>query len=169
MKSALKKAGAYAIGVAIVVLIAGVVYVQINQSKTPIDTSGMIADESGQIFIKVRAMEAAKSCGQKKWREDTPLSLEQLAGAKVERIRVVMASGRFKGRHAPKPEEVRATVQKMWSRKFGWMTCQVEWDEPVLWYIQAELGFKDGNKGVLITDGRHVALQDHDGHNWFLE
>lgn len=168
MKSALKKPGAYAIGVAIVVSIAGIVYVQINATKTPIDVSGMTMDESGQILAKARAMEDGKSCGQRRWGEDRPFSVEQWAGGKVKRIRVVRASGRFKGWPAPKREDARATVEKVWSEKFVVGTCQIEWEERAFWSIQAELEFKDGNKGVLITDGWHVALQDHDGHNWFL-
>lgn len=169
MKSTLKKAGVWAGGAAIVVLIAGIVYVQINATKTPVDISGMtIMDDSGQILAKARAMEDAKNCGQRKWGESPAFSLEQLAGGKVKRIRVMRASGRFKGAPLPKPEEVRATVEKIWSRKFGVGMCQIEWDEGAFWSIQAELEFKDGSKGVLITDGRHVALQDHDGHNRFF-
>jgi len=133
----------------------------------PIVTDGMTTGEFGQILEKARAMEKAKSCGRRIWEEGKPFSLEELAGAKVKRIRVVRAET-YKISPAPKPEEVRATVEKMWSRKFGWMACQIEWDEGALWSIQAELEFEDGKKGVLITDGWHVALQDHDGHNWFV-
>ena len=133
----------------------------------PIVTDGMTTGEFGQILEKARAMEKAKSCGRRMLEEGKPFSLEELAGAKVKRIRVVRAET-YKIWPAPKPEEVRATVEKIWSRKFGWMACQIEWDEGALWSIQAELEFEDGKKGVLITDGWHVALQDHDGHNWFV-
>ena len=112
-------------------------------------------------------MEKAKSCGRRMWEERKPFSLEELAGAKVKKVRVGRAET-YKISPAPKPEEVSATVEKMWSRRFGWMACQIEWDERALWSIQAELEFEDGKKRVLITDGWHVALQDHDGHNWFV-
>ena len=152
-------------------LIMGIAHAQkgsnVKEPKAPIDTSGMTTGEFGEIPGKARAMDDANSCGQRKWEELTPFRLEQLAGGKVKRIRVLRAEA-YKISPAPKVEDVRATIDKVWSQKFVWMACRIAWDEAALWSIQAELDFEDGKKGVLITDGWHVALQDHDGHNWFV-
>ncbi|HMD39606.1 MAG TPA: hypothetical protein VKH15_10005 [Candidatus Acidoferrum sp.] len=37
-----------------------------------------------------------------------------------------------------------------------------------MWSIESILVFEDGKQGVLITDGSHVALKDHDGKSWFF-
>jgi len=170
-ESAMTRVGVCTIGVAIMLLIVEIANAQeaskMKETKTPINTSGMTTGKFGQIAAKARAMEDAKSCGQRNWGEFTPFSLEQLAGGKVKRIRVVRAET-YRISSARKPEEVRATIEKIWSRKFGWKACQIEWAEWAPWSIQAELEFEDGKKGVLITDGWHVALQDHEGHNWFV-
>ena len=138
-----------------------------KERYTPIVTDGMTTGEFGQIREKARAMERAKNCGQRMWKEGMPFSLEELAGAKVKRIQVVRAET-YKISPAPKPEQVRMAIEKVWSRKFESMGCQIEWDEAVMWTVEAELEFEDGKKGTLITDGWHVAIQDHDGHNWFV-
>src|SRR5258707_2506672 len=98
----------------------------------PIVTDGMTTGEFGQILEKARAMEKAKSCGRRMLEDRKPFTLEELAGAKVKRIRVVRAET-YKIWPAPKPEEIRATVEKMWSRKFGRMACQIEWADGALW------------------------------------
>ncbi len=162
-------AGLCRIGMAIVVLTA-VAHAQVapkkEENRAPIVTDGMTTGEFGQILEKARAMEKAKSCGQRIRERGKPFSLEELAGAKVKRIRVVRAET-YKIWPAPKPEQAREMIEKVWSRKFGWMACQIEWDEGALWSVEAELEFEDGKKGALITDGWHVAIQDHEGHNWF--
>jgi len=132
-----------------------------------IDTSGMTTGAFNEIPAKARAMEEAKSCGRTTREEGKSFNLEELAGAKVKQIRVVKAES-YQGQPAPKPEEIRVIVERVWSKRFGFARCQIEWDELVVWWIQAELVFEDGKIGVLITDGRrHVVLQDHDGHIWF--
>ena len=37
-----------------------------------------------------------------------------------------------------------------------------------LWSIESTLEFKDGKKGLLITDGEHVAVRDHGGKSCFF-
>jgi hypothetical protein len=44
----------------------------------------------------------------------------------------------------------------------------IVWDEGTWWSIESAVEFEDGKKGLLITDGLHVALRDHDGKNWFF-
>lgn len=134
-----------------------------KENAPPIDTSGMTADNNG-IHGKIRAMDDGKNCGRRTLEWGHSISLEELAGGKVKRIRVVSIEA-FKG---GKPEDAREKVKKVWSKKYGWMACEIMWDEGFFLSVEAELEFEDGKKGVLITDGWHVALQDHEGHNWFL-
>lgn len=165
----MKRAELCRMGMAVVLLTA-VAHPQTPNNKEShplIVTDGMTTSEFGQVFAKANAMEDAKSCGARYWDVPKPFSLEELAGAKVRKIRVLRAETYRKAR-APKPEAVRAMVDKVWSRKFGWKSCQIQWSEPTFWSILANLEFEDGKVGVLITDGLHVALQDHDGHSWFV-
>ena len=134
---------------------------------TQIVTAGMTAAEFREIAGKVRAMDDGKNCGHRTLEYRQTIRLEELAGGKVKTIRVVRAES-FKGAPALKAEEVKAKVEKVWSAKFGWMACTIQWAEPTLWSVEAELVFEDGKKGVSITDGWHVALRDHDGNTWFL-
>jgi len=162
----MKSAGWCRIGMAIVALTA-VAHAQVapnkEEKRSPIATDGMTTGKFGQIPEKVRAMDQAKSCGRRMWEEGKPFRLEELAGAKVKRIRVLRAEP-----YKISPEQARATIEKVWSRKFAWLACQIGWDETALWSVEAELEFEDGKKGALITDGWHVAIQDHEGHNWFV-
>jgi hypothetical protein len=34
--------------------------------------------------------------------------------------------------------------------------------------LEAVIEFEDGKRSALITDGEHVALQDHESKNWFF-
>ena len=102
-------AGLRSIGMAIVALTA-VACAQVapkkEERRTPIVTDRMTTGEFGQILEKARAMEEAKSCGRRMWEEGKPFSLEELAGTKVKRIRVVRAENN-KISPAPKPEHPR--------------------------------------------------------------
>jgi hypothetical protein len=136
-------------------------------NRTPIETSGMTTAEFSELARNVRAMDDGKHCGRRELEFGKTISLEELAGGKVKAIRVVRAET-YKGAPAVKAEEARAKLEKVWSGRFGFMACQIGWAEPTLWSVEAELEFEDGKKGVLITDGWHVALEDHEGNNWFL-
>jgi hypothetical protein len=60
------------------------------------------------------------------------------------------------------------TVLSVWNGKFQFSTCFIGWAEPNWWSVEARLEFVDGKQGVLVTDGTHVALKDHDGATWFF-
>jgi len=138
-----------------------------KENETPIETNGMTAAEFSELARKVRAMDDGKHCGRRGLDFGKTISLEELAGGKVKAIRVVRAET-YRGAPAVKAGEARAKVERVWSGRFGFMNCEIGWAEPMLWSVEAELEFEDGKKGVLITDGWHVAMVDHDGNNWFL-
>jgi hypothetical protein len=59
-------------------------------------------------------------------------------------------------------------VRKVWQGSFQSADCGILWSEGNMWSIEFALEFEDGKQGLLITDGRHVALCDHDAKNWFF-
>jgi len=65
-------------------------------------------------------------------------------------------------------EERRTSVKTVWQGEFQTASCFINWDEEASWSIEAVAEFYDGRQSELITDGSHVALQDHDGKSWFF-
>ncbi len=59
-------------------------------------------------------------------------------------------------------------VRKVWTGKFQSSSCYIPWAEGVMWGLAADIEFEDGRQGVLITDGSHVGLRDHEGNSWFF-
>jgi hypothetical protein len=94
------------------------------------------------------------------------LTVSDLVGGKVNVIRVTHTLWRL--RNPPTAEDLKETVREVWQRKFQGADCRILWSEMVFWSIKAVVEFDDGKKSVLLTDGTHVALQDHDGKGWFF-
>lgn len=84
-------------------------------------------------------------------------------GGRVKTITIVRFAGPTMG-----SSNVQEAVRKVWEGKFQSSSCFVDWAEPTMWSIEARVDFEDGTRGVLITDGSHVAFQGHDGKSWFL-
>jgi len=93
-----------------------------------------------------------------------PLTVADLAGGKVKTIRVVRVQ---RLSTAPKAKELKRVLQKVWQGRVDGAACGIEWSEVSFWSIETVLKFQDGKRGSLITDGSHIALQDHDGRVWF--
>jgi hypothetical protein len=93
------------------------------------------------------------------------LTAVELAGGTVKVIRVTRT---LRAKDPPKAEDLKETVREVWHRKFQGADCRILWSEAVSWSIGSVLEFEDGKKGILVTDGVHVALQDHDGNAWFF-
>jgi len=134
-----------------------------KKTSPAVDASGMTTDRGG-IPGKLRAMDDGKHCGGRTLPMGQSITLEELAGGKVKTIRLVSAE-ELRGWT---PKEAREVVEKVWSKQFGWMACQIQWDEGFGFAVEAVLDFEDGKQGLMITDGTHVGLQDHEGNHWFL-
>jgi hypothetical protein len=97
-----------------------------------------------------------------------PQSVGESVGGQVKAIRILRFE-RFAPLHRAELQvsEVQELVRKVWMGKSQASCCFIDWSEFNYWLVEARLEFADGHRGVLITDGHHVALQDHDGMSWF--
>ena len=132
-------------------------------SPTILVDSLMVSDFA-ELAPKVKALEGASCNGGSRYLEQ-PTTVGDFVGGRVKNIRVVRSAPR-KG--PPTAEEARKKLRMVWQSKFQVAFCQVAWAEPTLWSIESIVEFEDGKRSALITDGIHVALQDHDGKNWFF-
>jgi hypothetical protein len=120
---------------------------------------------AGELAARVEKMEGA-SCGDTSRRVNHTTAVKDFVGARVKTIRVLHYA---RERNFSKPVEVRALVSKVWQGSFlDQPACGIVWDEGTWWSIESALEFKDGKKGLLITDGEHVAIRDHEGKSWFF-
>jgi hypothetical protein len=132
-------------------------------SPTLVMRSATAADR-GDLAARVKAMEQA-SCNDSSRHFDHRTTVGDFVGAKVKTIRVVHY---VRQRKNPKGKEIETLVRKVWRGNFDVAYCAVVWAEHELWCVESTVEFEDGKQGVLITDGSHVALRDHDGKNWFF-
>lgn len=134
-----------------------------SASATPTIRVDAVAAGREELGQKVRTIDT--TCGRRYEYLNTPKTVGELEGWSVKAIRIV----RFAGREtAPTHEELRDAVKKVWEGKFQSVSCQIDWAEANLWSIEAVVEFEDGQRRELITDGMHVALQDHEGKSRFL-
>lgn len=124
----------------------------------------MTVSDHGELAGEVKTLEAVSCNGGSRYLEH-PTSAGEFVCGKVKNIRVVYIARKSK---PPTAEEVRKSMTKVWQGKFQASFCQIPWAEPTFWSIESILEFEDGRQGALITDGVHVALQNHDGKNWFF-
>jgi len=116
----------------------------------------------GELNQSVKKIEQPRCANS---RDSELLTVANLVWGKVKVIRVTRT---LLVKNSPKTKELRETLRKIWRGKFQGAYCRILWDEVVFWSIQSVLEFEDGKKGTLLTDGLHVALQDHDGQVWFF-
>ncbi len=122
------------------------------------------AAEYGEVNARVKALERA-TCNDASRYFEKPMVVQDFVGANVRSIRVVHF---FRQSKSPKSDEIRKLIKTVWHGTFQFASCGILWSEGTLWSIECTLEFKDGKQGVLITDGVHVALRDHEGKNWFF-
>lgn len=123
--------------------------------------SATVADY-GEFNARVKALEWT-TCNDSSRHFDKPLVVEDFVGAHVRSIRVVHYF-----RKLPRRREIWTLIRRVWLGRFQSAGCGILWSEVGMWSIECTLEFEDGKQGVLITDGTHVALRDHDGKNWFF-
>jgi hypothetical protein len=97
-----------------------------------------------------------------------PTTVADFVGGKVKAIRVLHTTPLRPGTKPPVPEETRQKLKRVWQGKFQAPSCQIDWAEMTFWSIEAVIEFEDGKRSPLITDGVHVALQDHSGNSAFF-
>jgi len=132
-------------------------------SPTIVVGSIMVSDFS-ELSRKVKILDDASCNGGSRYLEH-PTTVQEFIGVKVTTIRVVNSAPRS---NPPTAEEVQKILRRVWQGKFQSSFCQIVWSEPTFWSIESIVEFEDGKQSLLITDGVHVALQDHDGKNWFF-
>jgi hypothetical protein len=120
---------------------------------------------SEELSKKVKSFECGPNAPNASRWFNSPRSVAESVGEKINTIRVVGFAPQFSNQ---KFSELRKTVLSVWNGKFQSSTCYINWAEWHAWPIETRLEFEDGRRGVLITDGSHVALKDHDGATWFF-
>jgi hypothetical protein len=135
-----------------------------SDSPTILVGSATVAD-NGELAAQVKTMEGV-SCGDTSRVVNQPTAVKDFVGGRAKTLRVLRYVQR---RNFSKPVQVRALVSKVWQGSFlDQPACGIVWDEGTWWSIESTVEFEDGKKGLLITDGSHVALRDHKGKNWFF-
>jgi hypothetical protein len=121
-----------------------------------------------EVTKTVQTLENAPCNGGYRYLEH-PTTVADFVGGKVKTIRV-FRTGRFSPGTNPvtTPDETRQSLKRVWQGKFQSAFCQIAWAEGAFWSIEAVVEFEDGKRSMLITDGVHVALQDHNGKSAFF-
>jgi hypothetical protein len=112
----------------------------------------------------VKAIERT-SCKDSPRRFDHSITVAELVGAKVKAIRVLHYARRTT---AMDPNELQRILASVWQSTLEDADCGIVWSEMTFWSIEGSLEFEDGKTGLLVTDGSHVALRDHDSKSWFF-
>lgn len=95
---------------------------------------------------------------------DHPTTIGDFIGGKATTIRVVRFAQHSNSRNQ---KELPKALIEVWNGRFQSASCQINWAKFTFWCIAATVEFEDGKHSKLITDGSHIAFQDHLGRNWF--
>ncbi len=137
---------------------------QSSDTSPKIIVDSVVPVDYGILDAKVKSLNTY-SCRETDRHFDLPATTARLANGKVKSIRAVRAT------RLPQPltaEGIRDLINKVWMGKFQNASCSINWAEVTLWSVESILEFEDGKTGLLISDGSHVALKDHDGKAWFF-
>jgi hypothetical protein len=114
---------------------------------------------------KLRSFECDPNTANGSRRFNSPLSVGESLGEPVNAIRVI---GFAPKSSRQKLSQLGETVLGVWNGKFQSSACFIPWAEVTFWSIEARLEFANGKRGLLITDGMHVALREPDGTTSFF-
>jgi hypothetical protein len=131
----------------------------------PIVADSIVASDYGELRNVADRLEKGPCNGHYGYLEPTTVS--DYVGGPVKAIRLLrsaplMAANRLSA------DELQQKVRLMWHGKFRSVSCQQMWAEGNFWSLEAVVEFEDGKRSPLITDGVHVALQDHNGNSAFF-
>jgi hypothetical protein len=140
-----------------------------DRTKSEADSPIILLDSAtvtdyGELAARVKTLERI-SCSDPSRYFDHPMTVRHFVDAKLKTIRVLRYSRQS---NPPKAEKIQKLVRNAWQGSFQSAACGILWSEGAAWSIESALEFEDGEQGVLITDGIHFALRDHDGKNWFF-
>ena len=135
-----------------------------KDDTTPILIDFMTASDYGDLARTVKLLDRA-SCDTSPRHLERPTTVQEFAGGRVKTIRLFRSAPK---NNPLKVAELRESLRHVWRSKFQNASCGIEWSQGAPWSIESVLEFEDGERGALITDGVHVALQDHDGKSWFF-
>jgi hypothetical protein len=131
----------------------------------PIVVDSVVASDYGELRNVADRLEKGPCNGHYGYLEPTTVS--DYVGGSVKAIRLLrsaplMAANRLSA------DELQQKVRLVWHGKFRSVSCRPMWAEGNFWSIEAVVEFEDGKRSPLITDGVHVALQDHNGNSAFF-
>jgi hypothetical protein len=136
-----------------------------SQPAIVVDSVGV--SDYGELIRAADRLESASCNGGYHYLE-RPTTVGDFVGGKVKSIRVLRTAPLRPGTTPPTADETRQKLRRVWQGKFRAAFCQIAWAEFTFWSIEAVLEFEDGKRSPLITDGVHVALQDHNGNSVFF-
>jgi hypothetical protein len=87
-----------------------------------------------------------------------PTSIAGMMGGPVAAIRITQYGNGWKS-----PDELRATIAKVWAAQSDGAAPGAEWDEAVFTDIVGSIEFKDGTTRAFEESGGHVCFVDHNG------
>jgi hypothetical protein len=132
-----------------------------------IAVDSLTVGDYGELAKAVNGLEKASCNGGYHYLEQ-PKAVGEFVGGRVKTIRVLRTAPFRPGIKPLTLDETRQEVKRVWQGKFKAAFCQIAWAEATFWSVQAVVEFDDGKRSPLITDGVHVALQDHDGNSAFF-
>jgi hypothetical protein len=132
-----------------------------------IGVDSIVVSDYGELRRAADRLESASCNGGYHYLE-RPMTVGDFMGGRVKTIRVLRTAPLRPGTSPPTADETRRKLKRVWEGKFQAAFCQIAWAEMTLWSVEAVVEFEDGKRSPLITDGIHVALQDHNGNSAFF-
>ena len=151
------------LGVSLLLSTVSYLACQSSDASPKIIVDSVVAVDYGVLDAKVKSLNTYP-CRDAR-RPDQPVTTARLTNGKLKSIRAMRAT------RLPQlltAEGIRDLINKVWTGNFQNASCSIDWAEATFWSVESVLEFEDGKTGLLITDGSHVALQDHDGNVWFF-
>jgi len=63
---------------------------------------------------------------------------------------------------------VEKTLRQLWDSRAEGPSDRITWAEGEHWSIDAQIEYRNGRKGRLVTDGAHTCIEDAAGRVWFF-
>jgi hypothetical protein len=136
-----------------------------HASPLPLVTTDRVVNSSSEeLRVEAEMLSGGAGCNSTVW-TGKHATVGEIVGGKVIRVRAA--------RFAPfvtteKADQIPTILRQVWERRAEQPVCYIPWDEGASWSIEAILEFEDGKRSILVTDGFHVAVQDHEGHSNFM-